>query len=94
MSELIQEILTFSGIIAAIILLISLFLGEVPKGSAKRKTWLLVLASPAISYIAITPLIGLLLDAMDIKSFIAFGFLISMLLMAYFAVIGRSIAES
>jgi len=94
MSELIQETLTLSGIIVAIILLISWFLGEVPKGSPKRKMWLLVLASPAISYVAITPLIILLLDAMDIKSFIAFGFLITILLMAYSAVIGRSITES
>jgi hypothetical protein len=31
---------------------------------------------------------------MDIKSFIAFGFLITILLMAYSAVIGRSITES
>jgi antibiotic biosynthesis monooxygenase (ABM) superfamily enzyme len=88
--EIVQEILTLFGIMGIVIILISLFLGNIPRNSAKRKIWLLVLASPAISYLVITPLISLLYT-MDIPSFIAFGFLITVLLMAYLAVIGKSV---
>jgi hypothetical protein len=89
--ELVLEILILFGIMGIIIILISLFFGEIPRDSAKRKIWLLVLASPVISYLAVTPLISFLLYPMDIRSFIAFGFLLTVLLMAYLAVAGKGV---
>jgi len=91
MLDLFLETLFLFGIISSLIVTIYLLLGET-QSPGKKKVRFLIITSPAISYFIITPLISLFL-AMDIQSFFAFGFLVTILLMAYLVVIERSIED-
>ena len=79
------------GTLGVLIILISYFFGNTPSGSVKRKIWIIILASPAISYFVVLPLLNFLIGPMSIHEFILFGFLISILLVTYLVVIGKSI---